>query len=172
MGMSKVQTMTRCALAAGLMAVCAWITLPGPVPFTLQTLGLFLTLEILGGKRGTWAVCTYLSLGIIGLPVFSGFQGGIGVLFGSTGGYLSGFMLTSVLYWFLTSHRIPPLPALVIGYMGCYCFGTAWYLFAFAGGDSLWAVLSTCVFPFLIPDALKLAVAHTVSRRIRKRIWA
>lgn len=169
---SKIQIMTRCALAASLMAVCAWLTLPGPIPFTLQTFGLFLTLELLGGKQGMLGVCTYLCLGILGLPVFSGFLGGIGVLFGATGGYLSGFMLTSLLYWFLTNRGCPALPALVIGLVGCYCFGTVWYLLAYAGSGSLWAVLSTCVLPFLIPDALKLALAHSLSRRLKKIIHA
>lgn len=165
---SKINQMTRCALSAAMMAVCAWITVPGPVPFTLQTFGLFLTLELLGGKRGTWAIATYLLLGVLGLPVFSGFRGGISVLLGATGGYLTGFVACGLVYRALTKCRVSPLPALVCGMAACYTFGTAWFYLAYAGGKSLWAVVSTCVLPFLIPDALKLALAHVVAQRLKK----
>ena len=66
------------ALFTVLLAVCAWITVPLTVPFTLQTFGVFAALGVLGGRRGTYAVAAYLLLGLMGLPVFSGFQGGPG----------------------------------------------------------------------------------------------
>ena len=74
----SVRDMVLCSLFAALMAVCAWLTIPGEVPFTLQTFGLFATLVLLGGKRGTIAIALYLILGAVGLPVFSGFRGGFG----------------------------------------------------------------------------------------------
>ena len=74
------------ALFTVLLAVCAWITVPLTVPFTLQTFGVFAALGVLGGRRGTYAVAAYLLLGLAGLPVFSGFRGGPGVLLGTTGG--------------------------------------------------------------------------------------
>ena len=89
----KVRNMALCALFAALMALCAWISIPaGDVAITMQTFALFLTLGVLGGKRGTIAVSIYLLLGIVGLPVFSGFQGGLGTLLGATGGYIAGFL--------------------------------------------------------------------------------
>ena len=74
------------ALFGVLIGICSWITIPGAVPFTLQTFGVFLTVSVLGGKRGTSAVLLYIFMGLLGIPVFSGFQGGIGVILGPTGG--------------------------------------------------------------------------------------
>jgi biotin transport system substrate-specific component len=81
--------MVLCSLFAALIAVFAWISIPvSDVAFTLQTLGIFLAFGLLGGKRGSAAVILYLLLGAAGMPVFSGFRGGIGVLLGVTGGFL------------------------------------------------------------------------------------
>ena len=91
------------ALFTVLLAVCAWITVPLTVPFTLQTFGVFAALGVLGGRRGTYAVAAYLLLGLAGLPVFSGFRGGPGVLLGPTGGYILGFLASALLYWAVTA---------------------------------------------------------------------
>ena len=79
----KIRTMAQCGLFAALMCICAWVSIPfGDTVFTLQTFCLFLMLELLGGKRGSLVCLLYLLLGIAGLPVFSGFRGGLGVLLG------------------------------------------------------------------------------------------
>ncbi len=94
------------AVFAVLMAVCAWISTPKTpisVPFTLQTFAVFAALVILGGRRGFWAVVVYLLMGLVGLPVFSGFQGGPGVLLGTTGGYIIGFIGSALVYWLVTA---------------------------------------------------------------------
>ena len=91
------------ALFAVLLTVCAWISVPLPVPFTLQTFAIFAALGILGGRRGTWAVAVYLLLGAVGLPVFSGFRGGLGALLGTTGGYILGFLALALVYWLVTA---------------------------------------------------------------------
>ena len=87
------------ALFVAVMAVCSWISIPATVPFTLQTFGVFLSVGLLGGKRGSLAVLVYLLLGAVGLPVFSGFTGGIGHLLGPTGGYIIGFIFSALLMW-------------------------------------------------------------------------
>ena len=88
----SVKSLTLIALFAVIIAICSWVTIPFyVVPFTLQTLGIFLTLRFLGSKRGTVAIAVYLVLGALGVPVFAGFTGGIGRLLGPTGGYLVGF---------------------------------------------------------------------------------
>ena len=79
----SLRDMVLCALFAAILAVSAWLTVPGEVPFTLQTFGVFAALGLLGGKRGTIAIALYLVLGAVGLPVFSGFRGGFGVLLGT-----------------------------------------------------------------------------------------
>ena len=94
---TKALDLAYIALMAALIALCAWISVPlGPVPFTMQTFGIF---AALGGRRGTLAFLIYLLLGIVGLPVFSGFSAGAGVLFGATGGYLLGYLAAALLFW-------------------------------------------------------------------------
>ena len=90
------------ALGTALIAVCAWITVPFTVPFTMQLFAVYLVLMLLGGRNGTIAVAVYLLLGAIGVPVFSGFKGGFGVLIGMTGGYLFGMLLIGIVYWVFT----------------------------------------------------------------------
>jgi hypothetical protein len=91
------------ALFAAVMTVCAQIQIPfGEVPFTLQTLGVFIAASLLGWKRGTLSVIVYVLLGLAGVPVFAGFSGGIGVLFGPTGGYIIGFIFTALIVGLMT----------------------------------------------------------------------
>lgn len=162
------------ALFAVLMAVCAWITIPFPVPFTLQTFALFLALMTLGGQRGLYAVLVYLLMGLAGLPVFSGFQGGFGALLGAGGGYLMGFPAAALLYRQLhpapEGSRRAALLAALAGLVVCYGTGTVWYLFVYArdsGISGLAAALGLCVFPFLLPDLIKLALAATLACRLK-----
>ena len=92
----KVRNMALCGLFTAVLAICAWISVPmGDTVITLQTFGIFLTLRLLGGKRGTVTVLVYLLLGAIGAPVFSGFRGGLGALLGTTGGYIFGFIFVN-----------------------------------------------------------------------------
>ena len=88
----SVRDMAYIAMFAVIMAVCSWISVPYVVPFTLQTFAVFLAVGVLGGKRGTLAVLIYILLGCVGLPVFAGFSGGIGVVLGCTGSYIAGFL--------------------------------------------------------------------------------
>ena len=111
-----------------LIAICSWISIPAAVPFTLQTLGVFLAVGILGGKRGTMAVLVYILLGAIGIPVFAGFSGGIGVLTGTTGGYIVGFLASALVMWgmeraFGKGKKIQIL-SMFVGLLACYAVGT------------------------------------------------
>ena len=119
------------ALMAVLIAVCSWISVQTVVPFTLQTFAVFCALELLGGARGTVAVAVYLLLGAAGVPVFAGFTGGLGILLGSTGGYLLGFLLTGLVYWLferLGRSLWLRVAALLLGLALCYAFGTLWFV--------------------------------------------
>ncbi len=163
-------------LFAVLIAVCSWITIPGAVPFTLQTFGVFCTLGMLGGRRGTCAILVYILLGIVGIPVFSGFTGGIGQLLGMTGGYILGFLLMGLLYWLMTRLAGSSLPvmilAMVLGLAVCYTFGTIWFLQVYTrqkGAITIMAALWSCVFPFLIPDGIKLALALLLTKRLTRQ---
>ena len=166
------------ALFAALTAVCSWISVPIlAVPFTLQTFAVELTLFCLGGKRGFLAILVYLMMGLIGIPVFAGFNGGAGYLLGPTGGYVLGFLVTALL-WSLAENRIRGGRAVRLLWMaaalaGCYAVGTVWFwgFYGRSRGMNLWAVLQVCVVPFLIPDAAKLILAGLVSERVQKAVF-
>ena len=161
----KIRKMTRCAMLAALLAVSAWISVPvGDQAISLQTFAVFLTLGLLGGRLGTVTVLVYLLLGGAGLPVFTGFRGGVGMLLGPTGGYLWGFLVSSLMYWGL-ENRLPRWMVLTLALLGCYACGTAWYYFVYASG-ALWPVVFTCVVPYLLPDAVKLILAAAVSDKL------
>ena len=173
---SRLRTvdMAYIALFAVLMAVCAWITIPMTVPFTLQIFAVFAALVTLGGRRGTYAVVVYLLLGAVGLPVGAGFQGGLGWLLGTTGGYIVGFLCIALIYWLMTAKLGESLPvvvaACVLGLVVCYAFGTAWFLVVYArnsGPIGLMTALGWCVCPYIMPDLVKLALAVFLSRRVK-----
>ena len=168
----NVRNMVRCALAAALMCVCAWIAIPaGDTVFTMQTFALFLTLYLLGGKWGTAAIAVYLLLGIAGLPVFTGFRGGLGTLLGATGGYLTGFLFCGLVYWLLDGEKVR-LWVMLPGLFLCYLFGTLWYSYGYLSGSqmSVWLVIGRCVLPYLLPDGVKLVLAWSLARRLKPYI--
>ena len=161
------------ASMAAVMAVCSWISFPVMgVPLTLQTMGVFLALRILGGRRGTAAVALYILLGMIGVPVFSGFNAGAAYLIGPTGGYITGFLAMAVLYWAFEKRLKPRWlknAALYGGLLVCYALGTAWFIYIMGTRGkpySVGAAMSACVIPFLIPDAVKLIAAELVAGRV------
>lgn len=158
-----------------LIGICSWIVIPGAVPFTLQTFAIFLTLSVLGGKMGTWSVLLYIFIGLTGIPVFSGFQGGIGVLLGPTGGYIIGFIFSALTMWlFEVLFGNKPLTlalSMVIAQLICYIFGTLWYLLIYSGNSStlnISVVISLCVVPFIIPDIIKIIMALLLSKQLRR----
>lgn len=173
----QTRDMTYIALFAVVMAVCAWITVPAAIPFTLQTLGVFLAVGVLGGKRGTAAVAIYLLMGAVGLPVFSGFTGGLGRLLHVTGGYLLGLLLCAGVMWgtekLFGTRRGVFLLGMILGLLTCYAFGSVWYWLLYTGssaGGGLGSVLTVCVIPYLLPDAAKIALAMLLRTRLKKVI--
>lgn len=173
----RTRDMVYIAVFAALIALCSWLAVPAAVPFTLQTLGVFLAVGLLGGRRGTMAVLVYIAMAAVGLPVLSGFRGGIGALLGSTGGYVLGFLLAGLIMW--AAERLPGPPgvllpvSMLLGQLACYAFGTGWFLLLYAHTGrtaALRTVLATCVVPFLLPDLAKLAAAAALTRRLRRHL--
>lgn len=162
------------AIFAVLLMICSWISIPFVIPVTLQTFGVFLTILCLGGKQGTRAIMIYLLLGAVGIPAFSGFGAGFGYLLGNTGGYVLGFVFIGSTSWLFETmfgkNFLIQICSILLGLMICYTFGTFWFLFIsmnFSGISSIMAVLSICVFPFIIPDLLKLAMACLICKRLK-----
>ena len=161
------------AMGVALIAVCSWISIPLPVPITLQTFAICLITAVLGLRLGLWAVVVYILLGAAGLPVLSGFRSGIGTLLGTTGGYIIGFVFTALAVGLGVKRfgRKPPLLALfmAIGILLCYAFGRAWFVLVYtrtSGAIGVLTALSLCVFPYLLPDAVKILLAVSLTGRL------
>lgn len=158
------------ALSAALITVCAWITIPASVSFTMQTFAVFLTSYLLGGRRSLLAVLVYILLGAVGIPVFSGMKGGLTALLGPTGGYIIGFIFIALFMWafelFAKGRRWVTALSMLPGLLICYAFGTVWFVQVYVGEDGsrmgYGAALGVCVLPFIIPDLLKAALAIAI----------
>ena len=175
---SKTYDLVYIGVFAVLMAVCSWISIPTAVPFTLQTFGVFMAVGVLGGKKGTASVGLYLLLGVLGVPVFAGMTGGIGVLLGTTGGYIIGFFFSALVMWAMEKlpgkRSVIQVISMIIGLLVCYTFGTLWFMMVYMknqGAVGLMTVLGWCVIPFIIPDILKIVLAYGLSRMLKKYVF-
>ena len=159
--------MTLASLFAALLAICAWICIPvSDIGHTLQTFGIFLALALLGGKWGTVSIGIYLLLGAVGLPIFSGFRGGLGHLIGVSGGFLWGFLLSGLVYWAL--ERCGRWFAMLGGLLACYFCGCIWF-YCYSGGGLMF-ILLRCVIPYVFFDFAKLWLADRLANRLKKVI--
>ena len=174
------------SVSAALITICSWISIPlGPVPFTLQTLGILAVMLTIGGRRGTIAVLVYLALGACGVPVFAGFKGGIVSFIGPTGGFLIGFVIAALVYWLLEKALFKrlmntPVKTWIFGLLGfvifevvMYVIGVIWFMTVYAaqtGPVGLATVMGWCVIPFIIPDIVKMIVAVLIGERASKLI--
>ena len=174
---SKTYDIVYIAVFAVIMAICSWISIPAAVPFTLQTFGVFVAVGVLGGKRGTLSILVFILLGAIGVPVFAGFSGGFGILLNNTGGYIIGFLFSTLAMWAIESlwgkKPVVQIISMVVGLLVCYAMGTIWFMVVYTrttGAVGLGTVLGWCVIPFIIPDLVKIALAFVLSRRVRKLV--
>lgn len=174
-GKIKTEDLVYMAVGAVLIAVCSWISIPLTIPFTLQTFAVFFVTAFLGGKKGLVSIVVFILLGAVGVPVFSGFTGGVGKLLGMTGGYILGFVFIALIYWasekLFGRKLVVEVASLLVGLLVCYVFGTAWFMVVYArqsGSVGLMTALGMCVFPFIIPDLAKLVAALFLSARLRK----
>ena len=173
-GMEKLKTrdVALIGLFAALMVICAWISVPlGPVPVTLQTFAVFLAAALLGSKRGTLAVGVYILLGVVGLPVFSGFKSLNPLTFGYVLGFLPLGRLTAAAEKLFQGKKLALPLGMAAGLLVCYGIGTVWfyYVMHFRGvGYGIGKILSLCVIPFLLPDLIKLGLAWVLSLKLKK----
>lgn len=192
----KTTALVLCGVFAALMAICSFITIPlgfTPIPVNLATLGVFLTGGILGKKYGSISLIVYILLGAIGVPVFAGFKGGLGVLAGPTGGYIIGYLAAAFLTGLLIEivfHKTAAsgqnadtgrarsgglrfagsILAMIAGLAACYALGTAWFMIS--TGTGLGAAMISCVIPFLPGDAVKILAASLLVLKLRPALAA
>lgn len=168
----STRTLILCAIFAALTAVFSQIAIPLPmVPINLAMLAVFIAGGVLGPWAGALSQVVYVLLGAIGLPVFSQFTGGLSIIVGPTGGYIAGYVVAALITGFTVQKWCKPLPlalGMVAGLAACYTLGTAWFMVV--TGSALGVALLTCVVPFLIGDAIKIAIAAALSPRLRREL--
>ncbi len=168
------RSVARCGLCCALLACSAWISIPfGPVPFTLQTLVIMLLPQIMPAREALMTVAAYVLLGCAGLPVFSSFQGGAGVLLGPTGGFIWGFVVSMVPgAALMRARRLPAALRTVAGAVVllaiCYALGTL-QLMVVSEMD-LPAALAAAVLPFIVPDLAKMAASMVLASAINRAL--
>ena len=172
---SSIQNNAAIALMTAIICIVGPLTLPiGPVPISLTPFAICISVYVLGKKRGTIACALYLLIGLIGLPVFSGYSAGPAVLFGPTGGYLIGYVVMS----FISGHFIDRFSGgyaasfigMVIGLAALYVIGTLWL--SYSTQMSLAASFAAGVAPFILFDLLKIVLSIVVGSRLRSRLGA
>jgi biotin transport system substrate-specific component len=186
-GLPLVQVV-QSAVVVALMAACAQVTVYiGPVPFTLQTFAVVLCALAFGPRQAAFTVVGYLLLGALGLPVFSGGRGGVGVIMGVTGGYLYGWLVAVTAGSLLRRLVCPPAANKVVSVRSVtadvlcvlvvtaviYVLGSAHFLLVgdLSGTqDALGYVLGSCVVPFVVPDLLKAVAAVLVAVALRRAL--
>ena len=149
------------------------LSLPiGIVPISLTNLVIYFAVYVLGRKRATLSYVVYLFIGLIGLPVFSGFSGGFAKLFGPTGGYLIGFIFMAFISGIFIdkfSNKIYMcFLGMILGTIATYIFGTAWL--AYQAHLTFNAALAVGVVPFIPGDLIKMIIASLTGPQIRKRL--
>ncbi len=172
---TSTQRLVLIALITAVTCILAPFSIPipiSPVPISLTNLVLLVSIYILGWKDAVVSFLIYLLLGIAGLPVFSGFTGGLAKLAGPTGGYLVGFIFMIILAGIFAEHfahkRSLIVAGMILGTAVAYIFGTAWL--AFQMELSFTAALSIGVVPYLPGDTAKIVIAVTFGPVLRDRL--
>lgn len=171
----KINTrqLTLVGVMAAVTCILAPLSLPiGVVPISLTNLVIYFAIYVLGGKRGTLSYIVYLFIGLVGLPVFSGFSGGFPKLFGPTGGYLIGFIFMAFISGIFIdkfSNKIYMcFLGMILGTIATYIFGTAWL--SYQAHLTFNAALAVGVLPFIPGDIIKMVIASLIGPQIRKRL--
>ena len=154
-----------------LLCVLAQISIPiQPIPFTLSLFAIYLIGALLPPRYALLSVISYVLLGAFGLPVYAGMKGGFHILTGVTGGFIMAYpvmaFVTALCYRYAKKWKIAALAVgMVISLLVCYLFGALW--FSVSTGSGLQKALTLCVYPFVLFDLIKIALAVSFSQIIR-----
>lgn len=171
---NSVTKMLRISLFSALIAVSAMIAIPFPIPVTLQTFAIFTAFFTLGGFGALCAILVYTAIGIMGLPVFAGFGAGVGYLLGASGGFVLAFPIAALAFMLLETlfgksdkkHVVYASVSLLL----IYLIGSIWFVLVYAGADGFLAAFAVSALPYIPIDAVKLALAYIVSKRLKKLV--
>ena len=168
----SVRKMTASAICVALMCISSFISLPfGHISLSLQLFAVYFALYYLGTLYGSLSVVAYLSLGAVGIPVFSSFGGGISSFVGPSGGFLFGFLVLAFVYsltlFFLRNRKGGQIIATVLSLIALYFCGSLYYSVVYLGGlNAIGPSLLATVVPFILPDVCKILLAHFISKRL------
>ena len=172
---TDLKHLTLDAMFAALIAVCAQITIPTAIPFTMQTFAIALAIVVLKAKHAFVAIGVYFAIGFAGVPVFSMFRGGVSVLFSPNAGYILGFFAMllpfAIVPQKLLQSGIAVIFFLFVSQLLCYACGTLWYIVFMQKSNVISGIaeaLSICVVPFVAGDILKIIAAVCVGERLKK----
>lgn len=164
----RVRTLCTLSMLLCVLIILAQIKIDiGYVPITLQTLGIYMISLIVKPRYAFYVTFAYIFMGAIGLPVFSGFSGGIGALVNYNGGYIFSFPLMAYIIS-LTGYEksyVQKFIACLLGTMVCYTIGTAWFMYVMK--FDLMTSLTMCVIPFLPVDGIKIILSIIFSQKIK-----
>ncbi len=165
----KIKQISLCAIFTALIAASSWISIPTPflVNLTLQTFAVSLAAFCLGAKWGVAAVITYIAIGSTGMPVFSSFTGGFGVLFGTSGGFLWGFIITALLCGISKNikKRAIKLFVVILAVLACHLIGVI--QFCAVSGNKILVGFLTASLPFLAKDLILAFLARFIATKIK-----
>lgn len=168
----KTYNIILCGMMAAILCVLAPMSIPTTIPITLGTFVIFIMTYILTYKYAFISCMIYILLGIIGLPVFSGYQGGIGKVIGPTGGYIAGYLFIALICGYINNryhtNKVLQIIGMTMSVVICYVLGTLW--FSYQQGMGIYESFIICVVPFIIGDILKIVVALVVGNVLRKRL--
>lgn len=168
-----IKEMILCALFAAITGIFSQIGIPiGEIPVNMATFSVYLCAALLGGTKGALSMGVYTLLGAVGVPVFSAFRGGLGVLAGPTGGYIIGYIFAALVAGLLLGkigkNFLLRSACMLAGMAVCYLFGTLWFMHLTA--RTAWEALGICVIPYLPGDALKIAAAAWLAPKLQKAL--
>lgn len=169
----SIQEICLIAIMTAITAVMAQISIPLPmmVPMTMQTFAVTLAGIILGAKCGSIAMGVYLLLGAVGVPVFSGFKGGLQILIGPTGGFLLSFpIMAYIIGKGIELRRQKGMFTLLlcVGTIANYVVGVLMYCVVME--SSVWTAITACVLPFVPSAIIKAVLASVLGIRLRKQL--
>ena len=171
----KIITTTVIALFTAITCILGPLSIiipVSPVPISFTNLAIYFTVIILGWKKGTMSYLVYLLIGFVGIPVFSGFTAGPAKLLGPTGGYLIGFIFLALIAGYFVDRFPGKIPmyviGMVLGTLVTYALGTG--LLAFQANMTFQAALFAGVIPYILGDAIKIAIAVMIGPVIKKQI--
>lgn len=169
MNNSKIKQISLCAIFTAIIAATAWLSIPTPfgINLTFQLFGVCLAAFILGAKGALAATAVYIALGAAGLPVFSYFTGGFGILIGISGGFLWGFLISAILCGVSKNirYKVTKYTLMTLAVLLCHTAGII--QFCIVTGNGVWTAFLTVSLPFLPKDLILVFLAEIISKKIK-----